>query len=680
MSQGNSTNVISLSNTIKGTYSGSVSTAVKVDDSGSLFTLPNQKISTLNTTTAVLSAGSAFTGAAELNTYQDVMVSYKSSTSASLFFDFSNDGTNWDTFPSNGFNVAANIHEFHTAVKGPRYFRVRTKNVSDGDQSYLRLYTYFGTYRQGNLPLNQGINEDADAIITRGVLVGQTDGGNFINVPVTPEGHLEIALHNPRLPFGSVHTEGLFPVFQVDAVYGLNDGQVNYNTASSGVVTTSSSLFSVSTGNSIYGSADISSRKRLRYRPGQGVVGRCTAEFSPPSESSYQLVGFGHPEDGIYIGYSGSSFGILHNSFGVREQQLLTILSGSATNQQMNITLNGVTFTVSVSNSNNISRLAYEIANGDYVGRRAEPTGSQVLFTSRDVEGKPGVFSVSGSIATGSFSILASGSREIQNFISQSAWSGDKLDGTGRTGANLIHTLGNVYQFNIQYLGFGAITVESQIVPDNGNDAHFTTLHTMNFPNTSIRPSFSNPSYPFAMMAQSFGSTGSLKVKVGSFAGFIEGERVLNGNRFSYKNTLSSVSTTVWQPLFSVLNSRRYGDKVNQSVVNLLSIGYACKLSNVGAGEFILIRDGILSGSGAPFFSRYDTTSCTLFDTSSVSVTYDKNSQVLFSVPVAENSQGNFIFSEEIDLQPGELITVAAKLTAGTATYANVVLNTKEDQ
>lgn len=205
MSQGNSTNIVSLSNTIKGTYSGSISTLVKVDDSGSMFTLPDQKISTLNTTTVALSASTAFTGAAEINTYPDVMVSCKCSTSGSLFFDFSNDGSNWDTFPPAGFSLASNIHEFHTAVKGPRWFRVRTSNASGVDQSYLRLYTYFGTYRQGNLPINQTIGSDSDSVLTKGIIVGETDGGGFVNVPVTPEGHLEVAIHGPRLPFGSIH-------------------------------------------------------------------------------------------------------------------------------------------------------------------------------------------------------------------------------------------------------------------------------------------------------------------------------------------------------------------------------------------------------------------------------------------------------------------------------------------
>jgi hypothetical protein len=93
-----------------------------------------------------------------------------------------------------------------------------------------------------------------------------------------------------------------------------------------------------------------------------------------------------------------------------------------------------------------------------------------------------------------------------------------------------------------------------------------------------------------------------------------------------------------------------------------------------------MIRNGVLSGSSAPFFARYDDTSCTLFDTSSASVTFTENKQIVFSLPVAENTADHFVFTEDIDLQPGELITVACKLSAGSATYANVTLNTREDQ
>lgn len=63
-----------------------------------------------------------YVGTSELNNQPDVMVSLKSDQAGTEYFDFSNDNTNWDTFPVSGFAVSANIHEFHTAVKGKRYF------------------------------------------------------------------------------------------------------------------------------------------------------------------------------------------------------------------------------------------------------------------------------------------------------------------------------------------------------------------------------------------------------------------------------------------------------------------------------------------------------------------------------------------------------------------------------
>lgn len=64
---------------------------------------------------------------------------------------------------------------------------------------------------------------DVNGVKTQVVaLSGRQDGGDIALVPVTGEGHLEVALHAPRLPFGSVHTENLHPVFQSDGVYGIN--------------------------------------------------------------------------------------------------------------------------------------------------------------------------------------------------------------------------------------------------------------------------------------------------------------------------------------------------------------------------------------------------------------------------------------------------------------------------
>lgn len=118
--------------------------------------------STGNTTEVALGSGATYTGTFEQNNAPDVMVSLQTDNGGTLYFDFSVDGTNVNTFPVNGFKITSGIHEFHTAVKGPRYFRVRLVNDS-GAQTYLRLYTYFGQFRQGNSPLNQSVGLDTDA-------------------------------------------------------------------------------------------------------------------------------------------------------------------------------------------------------------------------------------------------------------------------------------------------------------------------------------------------------------------------------------------------------------------------------------------------------------------------------------------------------------------------------------
>ena len=129
-------------------------------------------LSNNNNSTDTLGSSATFTGTAEANDFPDVGVSCYSDTAGTLYFDFSVNGTgDWRTFPTSGFAVAAGIHEFHTAVKLGRYFRVRFVNGSSA-QSTFQLYTYFGDYRQPNAPLNQPLSLDSDAILTRPSLSG----------------------------------------------------------------------------------------------------------------------------------------------------------------------------------------------------------------------------------------------------------------------------------------------------------------------------------------------------------------------------------------------------------------------------------------------------------------------------------------------------------------------------
>jgi hypothetical protein len=127
-----------------------------------------------NSTVTPLGVSGTFTGTTELNVYPDVMCSCYADVAGTLYFDFSVNGSDWRTFPPVGFSVAAGIHEFHIAVKGPRYFRVRYVNGSIA-QTTFQLYTYYGTFRQPNAPINFTIGDDADAIVTKSVISGIGD-------------------------------------------------------------------------------------------------------------------------------------------------------------------------------------------------------------------------------------------------------------------------------------------------------------------------------------------------------------------------------------------------------------------------------------------------------------------------------------------------------------------------
>ena len=511
------------------------------------------------------------------------------------------------------------------------------------------------------------------------LLEGLNDSGSAVNIPVSSEGHLEVEIHGPRLPFGSVHAERLHPIFQVDPIYGINQTEILTTTGSNGTATVTSGMFKVSTGTTSGASATLQSRKRLRYRPGQGLVGRFTALWSAPAASAYQLIGFGSAESGVYFGYQGTTFGILHVTGGVREIQTLTVTTASTSTNNYQVTLNGVSTNVTATSNSSTVKTAYEISQGTYAGWDAMQIGSTVVFVSKSAGNKTDTFSLAqsgaGTPAAGSFVETLAGVASTDNFIAQSSWNGDKLDGTGVSGITLDPTKGNVFQIGIQYLGFGAITFEIETVADDGNNPVFTTVHTLKFPNTRTTPTFSQPSFPFTMTAYSTGSTTDVSVSCGSFAGFIEGDKKLNGPRQTYTKSSTAVSTGSYYCFSTIRNDRVFGGRANQAVVNLISCAFAH--DDTTPVTFYLIKNATLVGT--PNFAAHATSSCTSVDTAATTCTFATNDQVVFSMPIGDSGSVAFAFSDDITLQPGETLTIAAQTVTGTATYSNISINTRED-
>lgn len=534
---------------------------------------------------------------------------------------------------------------------------------------------------------------DESGIKTQAVaLMGTHDNGTLAYVPVTPEGHVEVAIHGPLNPFGSVHAEGLTPVFQSDAVYGLNASEVTATTglgydpgvappaANSGSVTGANNLFTCSTGTTAFSFGSLQSRKRLRYRAGQGIIGRFTALWSTPAASTIVVAGFGSGESGYFFGYSGTTFGILHSTGNTREIQTFTVTAAATSGGAVTFTLNDKEIAVTLAASATTTLTANNIAAQSFSGWKAEARGATVVFLADSVGNKAGTFSVTpgASGLTGTFAETLAGSSTADTFIPQSSWNGDPCDGTGESGFLLDKTKGNVFQIGVAWLGFGPVTFSILQPSIDGNNANWVVVHTINNPNTRTSVHSNQPSYPFTAAAYSSGSTTNVSVSVGSFAGFTEGMKRLTGPRMTYFNTAAvTSSTSAYTPIFSVRNDYVYATRANQAIVNLLSVAGSANGNANSATLFILIRNATLTGPAS--WAAWSTTSCTYVDTTATGCTFSNNNQIIWTGSVSQAGQFVFSFSDDVTLQPGETITFAVRSVTATAACIGSI-NTREDQ
>lgn len=526
-------------------------------------------------------------------------------------------------------------------------------------------------------------------------IVAENDLGQDIKLKATDEGHLEMAIHGPLLPFRSVHVESLTPIFQNDGVYGANSFQTITSTglsvgvgSGSGSVSYSGNKMIVATGATQYSFASLQSRRRLRYRPGQGVVMRAAGYFTNPVASSISVLGVGTAESSLCFGYNGTRFGILHSTGGVREVHTFTVTTASTATNDYVVTLpNTATVNVTATNNSSTTQTAYEISKGTFPGWKAAARGATVIFTADSVGQKTGSFSLAqtgaGVPAAGSDAETIAGVASTDTWIYQQDWNGDKMDGSqtpsNRSGMLLDPTKGNVYQIGIQYLGFGAISFQIEATHQASNNPEFITVHTIKYPNTSTSVSVSQPSFPFLAAAYSAGSTTDTGVVVSSYAGFVEGVARNLGPRISYDldSTITS-STTAYKPIFTVRNDVVFNGRANQSVVYLLDVsGMAIGNANANT-KFYLVRNAALTGPVN--FTQVGGSSSCYWDIAATGMTTPAQSDKIWSKTIGQTSDFSYSFSDrEITLQPGESITLCVKSLAATASCTGS-LNTREDQ
>lgn len=492
---------------------------------------------------------------------------------------------------------------------------------------------------------------------------------------ITDAGAQTVTFPAPGLSaFGEASVSQATPIVQVTFPYSVNTALVDVRQNASGTVTHASRSALLSTGAAINSSAEIRSKRVVKYNPGEGVEVRFTAVFTAGVAGATQVIGAGNESDGFFFGYNGTSFGILHRRNGSPEIRTLTVTTGSSHGESITITLDGNAAAVTVTNTANTTKTANEIAAHDYssvgTGWTARAIGAKVEFVSWDGAAHTGTYSLSGATsAVGSFAQDVAGAAPSDTWIPQASWNGDRFAGGGPSGVTLDQTKGNVYQIKYQWLGYGQVS----FFIESPNDGLLHLVHAVKYANANTAPSIGDPSLCFSAKVANTTNATAVTLATPSIAMFVEGEEPLLGVRRGIHNTKTTV-TTAYLPIVSVRLGQHYSAKAIRTFAKILRVAVSAEHTKPIA--IAAIENGTLVG--AVWASVDSNVSALQYDTTATAVT---GGAEIFAVPLGKG--GNAILSFADDhwagiLDPGRVITFAAIANSGTGGEATVAVTMLE--
>jgi hypothetical protein len=467
----------------------------------------------------------------------------------------------------------------------------------------------------------------------------------------------------PLTAFGEVMVAEPSPRVQLDATYGLRATDVIQWTENGGGITTENTgtgfEFKVSTGTNAAGHARMQSRKIVRYKTGQGSLFRFTGRFSEPTENSSQRVGCGNRGTHFGFGYHGKVFGIFYHNGGFCEIQTLTISAGAAVNGTATVTLNGVAKNVAIT-AGTAKKLAFELGKETYPGWKAYHNGVTVIFVADRSGPKTGAFAFSTTgTGAGTFAQTRAGVAETERFIPQSEWNIDRMDGSALAGIQIDPLKGNVFEIQLQYLGYGALL----FCVENPGHGTFQKVHRIEYPNANVSPNMTAPYLHLEMEVENQGNTTNVDVYSASMAGFTEGIQVPLRDLRGFGNTKTGIGTS-FTNIVSFRCSRTFADRINRSPMWPHIVAFAAEATK--PVECIGVINPVVAGE--PDWTYIDAAdSIVEYDTAGTTVTGGRR-VVQFSLGKSDGVQVNLPnHYGHVYIGPGEVFCLAARATAVTA-------------
>lgn len=464
--------------------------------------------------------------------------------------------------------------------------------------------------------------------------------------------------------FGELLVAQPHPRVQIDATYGLRTTDIIQQTSTSGGITTENTgtgfEFKITTGTGSAGYARIQSRRIVRYKTGQGSLFRFTGRFPSSAANSTQRVGCGNRGCHFGFGYKGTEFGIHYHNGGFVEIRTLTISAGAGGAETATVKLNGTNFTVSLT-SGTVKHAVTELAAATYAGWEVYGNGATVIFVARRTGVNSGAFSftTTGTCA-GTIAQTRAGVDETDNFIPQSTWNIDRMDGTHSVSGQILDpSKGNVFEIQQQYLGYGGILFSIE----NKGTGTFQKVHRIEYSNANVSPNMTAPYMRLEIEVENSGNTSNLAVYSASLAGFVEGNEMPLRDLRGWGNSKSGVGTS-FVPIISFRCSRIFASRVNRSPIWPHLVSFACE----GTKPVECIMTINPTFTGEPDWTYIDSTDSTMeYDTAATAVTGGRR-VCQFVLGKSDNLQ--MVLPNHyghLALDATEVICLAMRATSGTA-------------
>ena len=273
------------------------------------------------------------------------------------------------------------------------------------------------------------------------------------------------------------------------------------------------------------------------------------------------------------------------------------------------------------------------------------------------------------------------------NFIPQTQWNYDTMQGTGKSGFNLDPTKLNIFQFKFQYLGGGNLFYYVLA----GTTGRWALAHMIQNAGTLTTPVFRDPTFHAMWYSNCYavGSNVPIKVTGASCGQFVEGMRRFLGPKgaITYSPT-ASVTNNTNTMMFALRNALYFNGIPNRSQAHLRSVSFAGNGTGSGSNQangviaMTLIRNP--TSGGPAVFAPYNGTLGTDFNNISGSNIIGQSSISSNISQLTGISGGNVGFAHvvslggqsgpidmtdlEIVLNPGDTLCFTANVVSAAGT------------